>query len=120
MKNIQKTKQNKTELRRHRVRSAMLARPVWPRLSVFRSLKHFYLQIIDDKQGKTICAASDFEISKKKGLKPVDAARAAGEAIAKKALAKGVEKVVFDRGAYKFHGQVKAAAEGAREGGLKF
>lgn len=98
----------------------MLARRTQPRLSVFRSSKHFYLQIIDDKQGKTICAASDFEVAKKKGMKPKDVARLAGALLAKKAVDKGVEKVVFDRGAYKFHGLVKAAAEGAREGGLKF
>lgn len=91
-----------------------------PRLSVYRSLKHIYAQIIDDTQARTLVAAS----SRDKGLgekaSGVKAAALVGEAIGKKALQKGVEKVVFDRGGRPYHGQVKALAEGARQAGLKF
>ena len=109
----------KRALRTHRTRAGIKAKSNLPRLSVFRSLKHFYAQIIDDKQGKTICAASDKEIDAK-GKKPVEIAAEIGKILGKKAVEKKVLKVVFDRGNYKYHGQVKAAADGAREGGLKF
>jgi len=89
-----------------------------PRLSVFRSLKHIYAQIIDDEKGVTLAASSSLEL-KLTGRK-TDVAREVGRDIAKKALAKGITEVVFDRGPYKYHGRVKALAEGAREGGLKF
>jgi large subunit ribosomal protein L18 len=92
-----------------------------PRLSVFRSGKHIYAQIIDDKQGATMVAASSNE---KEGRAPKtwnkDAASTVGKLIAERALAKGVKQVVFDRGGYIYHGRVKALAEAAREGGLEF
>lgn len=120
MNNEQKNKFKNRVLRRNRTRKTIIGKEHLPRLNAFRSLKHFYLQVIDDTIGKTICAASDFEIKNKKELKPVEVAREVGKLVAKKALAKKVEKVVYDRGLYKYHGQVKAGAEGAREGGLKF
>ena len=92
-----------------------------PRLSVFRSGRHIYAQIIDDQAGGTVAAAS----SNEKGAKlakswNVEAAKAVGKAIAERAIAKGVKAVVFDRGGYIYHGRVKALADAAREGGLEF
>jgi len=94
-----------------------------PRLSVFRSGKHIYAQVIDDKQGRTLAAASSIEKDLRGSLKTgadKDAATTVGKLVAERALAVGVEKVVFDRGPYIYHGRVKALAEAAREGGLSF
>ncbi len=94
-----------------------------PRLSVFRSGKHIYAQVIDDKQGRTVAAASSIEKTMREGLKTgadKDAATAVGKLVAERALAAGVTEVVFDRGPYIYHGRVKALAEAAREGGLSF
>jgi large subunit ribosomal protein L18 len=94
-----------------------------PRLSVFRSGKHIYAQIIDDAQGKTVAAASTLDKDLKASLKTgadKDAATAVGKLIAERSKAAGVTAVVFDRGAYLYHGRVKALAEAAREGGLEF
>jgi large subunit ribosomal protein L18 len=94
-----------------------------PRLSVFRSGKHIYAQVIDDSQGRTVAAASSIEKPMREGLKTgadKDAATAVGKLVAERALAAGVSKVVFDRGPYLYHGRVKALAEAAREGGLSF
>ncbi|HEV2562758.1 MAG TPA: 50S ribosomal protein L18 [Rhizomicrobium sp.] len=92
-----------------------------PRLSVFRSGRHIYAQVIDDRAGSTLAAASTNE---KEGKGPkswnVDAASSVGKKIAERALAKGVTKVVFDRGGYIYHGRIKALADAAREGGLEF
>ena len=92
-----------------------------PRLSVFRSGRHIYAQIIDDRAGSTLAAASTNE---KEGKGPkswnVDAASSVGKKIAERALAKGVKQVVFDRGGYIYHGRIKALADAAREGGLEF
>lgn len=90
-----------------------------PRLCVFRSNKHIYVQLIDDVRKKTILSASDEKLKKGKMTK-VDLAKEIGKTIAQKSLEKKIEKVIFDRGPYKYHGRVKAVAEGAREGGLKF
>jgi large subunit ribosomal protein L18 len=93
------------------------------RLSVFRSSRHIYAQVIDDAVGRTLAAASTLEASVKDGLKTgadVAAATAVGKLIAERAKAAGVERVVFDRGAYLYHGRVKALADAAREGGLDF
>ena len=87
------------------------------RLSVFRSSKHIYAQIIDDSKGVTLASASSAAV--KTGTK-TDTAAAVGKALAEAATAKGVTKVVFDRGAYRYHGRVKALADAAREGGLDF
>jgi large subunit ribosomal protein L18 len=110
---------NKRKIRHLRIRKKIKGTRNRPRLFVFKSLKHIYAQLIDDEKGQTILSASDFEIKEKPKSK-VELAREIGKLIAKKAKEKGIEKVVFDRGGYKYHGKVKALAEGAREGGLKF
>ncbi|MDE1975804.1 MAG: 50S ribosomal protein L18 [Elusimicrobia bacterium] len=105
---------------RRRVRGAQGERP---RLCVHRSLTAIYAQVIDDAKGATVAAASSFspEIAQKgKAAKNVESAKRVGELVAKKALAAGVKKVVFDRGAYLYHGRIKALAEAARTGGLEF
>ncbi|MBB4196595.1 50S ribosomal protein L18 [Rhodoblastus sphagnicola] len=113
-----------TEARKARVRRTLRARAYGkPRLSVFRSSKQIYAQIIDDDKGSTLVAASSIEKVQRESLKTgadIDAAKAIGKLIAERAVAAGVTEVVFDRGAYMYHGRVKALAEGAREGGLKF
>ncbi len=94
-----------------------------PRLSIFRSGKHIYAQVIDDKAGRTVAAASSIEKPMRDSLKTgadKDAATAVGKLVAERALAAGVVEVVFDRGPYIYHGRVKALAEAAREGGLSF
>lgn len=93
------------------------------RLSVFRSSKHIYAQIIDDGKGGTIAFASSLEKEMRTSMKTganIEAAKAVGKRVAERAVAKGVKEVVFDRGGYLYHGRVKALAEAAREGGLKF
>jgi large subunit ribosomal protein L18 len=93
------------------------------RLSVFRSSKHIYAQIIDDSKGETVASASSLEKDMRTMLKTganTEAAKAIGKRVAERAASKGVERVVFDRGGYLYHGRVKALADGAREGGLKF
>ncbi len=94
-----------------------------PRLSVFRSSKQIYAQVIDDEHGRTLAAASSLEKTMRESLKTgatVEAARIVGKELAERAKKAGVAKVVFDRGGYMYHGRVKALAEGAREGGLEF
>ncbi len=94
-----------------------------PRLSVFRSSKHIYAQVIDDGAGHTVAAASTLDKSLRESLKTgadCEAAAAVGKLVAERARAAGVEKVVFDRGARLYHGRVKALADAAREGGLEF
>ena len=116
---IKKQSSNVARLRRHkRVRKAISGTPACPRLCVFRSLKNIYAQIIDDVAGATLVAASSLELEGNGGNK--EAAKAVGELIAKKALEKGIENVVFDRGGYIYHGRVQELADGAREAGLKF
>ena len=116
-----KQDKNKARQKRHlRVRNHIAGTAARPRLNVFRSLKNIYTQIIDDEKGVTLVSAS----SKDKGFAQyggnVEAAKAIGAAVAKKALEKGITEVVFDRGGYIYHGRVAALAEAAREAGLKF
>ena len=107
-------------IKRHaRVRGKISGTAERPRLSVFRSEKHIYAQIIDDVAGNTLVAASSVEKDFGPGSNK-EAARKVGKLIAERALAKGIEEVVFDRGGYIYHGRVQELAEGAREGGLKF
>jgi large subunit ribosomal protein L18 len=109
-------------VRRHvRLRKTVSGTQAQPRLAVFRSLTHIYAQVIDDTRGATLAAASslDKELREGKGNK-TERAKAVGGAIARKAMDAGVTRVVFDRGGNRFHGRVKALAEAAREGGLKF
>lgn len=91
-----------------------------PRLCVFRSNQHIYAQLVNDENAKVLVSVSDKDLKVKKGEKKVDMAKEVGKLMAKKAIEIKVEKVVFDRGGFIFHGRVKALAEGAREGGLKF
>jgi large subunit ribosomal protein L18 len=104
--------------KRHaRIRLHITGTPERPRLSVFRSAKYIYAQVIDDSSGRTLAAASSRE-SGLSGSAPVDTARAVGKAVAERAKAAGVGAVVLDRGGYQYHGRVRSLAEGAREGGL--
>ena len=115
---------NRAEIRRGvhtRIRKKVSGTAERPRLAVFRSLNHIYVQVIDDVNGKTLAAASTTEKDLKgKTGGNVAAAQSVGKAIAERAQAAGVSQVVFDRGGYVYHGRVKAVAEGAREGGLEF
>jgi large subunit ribosomal protein L18 len=118
-------KDNKaTDRRKARVRRSIRARAYGkPRLTVFRSSKQIYAQIIDDEKGATLVAASTLEKDQREALKTgadVNAAKTIGKLIAERATAAGIKQVVFDRGGYMYHGRVKALAEGAREGGLDF
>jgi len=122
---MDKNKQKRLARRRRhrRVRKRVFGTPERPRLNVYRSLTHIYAQIIDDTVGHTLASAStiDREIRERvAGLTKTEQARVVGRVLAERALAKGVTKVAFDRGGYKYHGRVKALAEGAREGGLDF
>ena len=102
-----------------RVRAKVRGTAERPRLSVFRSNRAIWAQVIDDRTGKTVASASTVNLTDK-GLSKTDAAARVGKLIAERAKAAGVERVVFDRGAYLYHGRVKALADGAREGGLDF
>ncbi|WP_104735699.1 50S ribosomal protein L18 [Hanstruepera ponticola] len=115
------TKNEKRIRIKNRVRKIVSGTEARPRLSVFRSNKEIYAQIVDDVTGKTISAASsrDKDISSAKGTK-TEVAALVGKAVAEKALKAGVETIAFDRGGYLYHGRVKSLAEGAREAGLKF
>lgn len=110
--------------RRHlRVRARLSGTPERPRLNIFRSSAHMYAQLVDDTQGHTIASASTLEddvLGRAKGATKTERAHAVGIVIAERAKAAGIESVVFDRGGFKYHGRVKAVAEGARESGLKF
>jgi len=111
------------EKRHKRIRRNIAGTPGYPRLCVYKSNKHIYAQLIDDTAGNTLAAASTKEPAVGADLKVtsnIDAAKAVGRAIAKKATDGGIEKVVFDRGGYIYHGKVKALADAARENGLKF
>jgi len=120
---VNKTKNKLRQIRHHRIRAKISGSTEIPRLSVFRSLNLIELQLIDDVKGVTICAVSTKEIKEEKHedlTGKVAKAYLAGKLLAEKAKAKKVEKIVYDRGGYKYHGRVKAVAEGARAGGLKF
>ena len=118
------TKLSTTDRRKARVRRALKsAANGRPRLSVFRSSKQIYAQIIDDDRGHTLAAASSLETDTKGKLKTganVEAAKEVGRMLAERAVQAGVKQVVFDRGSYLYHGRVKALADAAREGGLEF
>jgi large subunit ribosomal protein L18 len=112
------TRERRLRIKR-RIRNKISGTTQIPRLSVFRSNKEIYAQIIDDLSGKTLCAASSIKIEKK-GLTKTDLSKKVGLAIAEVAKSQGIENVVFDRNGYLYHGRVKAVAEAAREGGIKF
>ena len=140
---LKKTARAARQRRHERVRERVVGTPQRPRLCVFRSLNHIYAQIIDDRAGRTLVAASDLEadfrsqLDGKKPAKPKkgaaqaetaspagkakkDAAGVVGGLLARRAVEKGIKMVVFDRGGYRFHGRVKALADAAREAGLQF
>lgn len=110
--------------RRHsRVRRRVVGTPERPRLNVYRSLKHIYVQVIDDNEGRTLVSASTLDKGLRDDIAQLEVreqAKAVGRAVAERAKAAGIERVVFDRGGYPFHGRVKDVAEGSREGGLVF
>ncbi len=119
---MKSTNKNNTRQRRHiRVRKKVYGTAERPRLNIYRSTNHIYAQVIDDVQGRTLASASS--VDKSLGLTTggnVDAAAAVGKAVAEKAQAAGITKVVFDRGGYMYHGRVASLATAAREGGLDF
>jgi large subunit ribosomal protein L18 len=113
------TKPQRRLRRRRRVRARVRGSAERPRLSVFRSNRGVFAQLIDDDAGRTVAAVNWTEPELRK-LKAMDQAKRAGELLAERAAAAGVQGCVFDRGGYRFHGRVRALAEGAREGGLRF
>ena len=119
----QANKKLATQKRHRRLRAKLMGTTEAPRLAVYRSTKHIYAQIIDDVKGVTIVSASSIDKDMRKDLAHggnIDAAKAVGEAVAKKALKAGVVDVVFDRGGFLYHGRVAALADAAREAGLNF
>lgn len=114
MKNITKLK------RKLRIRAKIRKNTSRPRLAIFRSNKYIYAQIIDDQKGQTLIGVSEVNLSLKYKVSKTDKSKQLGLLIAKKATEKKINKVVFDKGQYKYHGRIKAVADGAREGGLKF
>lgn len=118
-----KTKEDIRARIHRRIRKKISGTPERPRLAVFRSQAHIYAQVIDDGTGRTVCSASSLDETLKKDAKRganVAAAKAVGSLIATRAKEKGVLAVVFDRGGFQYHGRIKALADAAREGGLKF
>lgn len=119
-----KTKKLEPRLKRkQRIRNKISGTAERPRLCVYRSLDYLYAQVIDDERGVTLCSVSSLSPDMKKELKSTrskDAASAVGKAVASKAKAAGISKVVFDRNGYQYHGRIKALADGAREAGLEF
>jgi len=118
-----KTKEDIRARIHRRIRKKISGTPERPRLAVFRSQAHIYAQVIDDGTGRTVCSASSLDEALKSDAKRganVAAAKAVGSLIATRAKEKGVLAVVFDRGGFQYHGRIKALADAAREGGLKF
>jgi len=115
-----KKQREQREKKHKRIRAKISGTKSCPRLSVFRSSRHFEIQLIDDQKGKTLFGINDSKIKIEGKAAKIQKAKELGRLIAEKALAQGIKKAVFDRSGYKYHGRVKAAAEGAREAGLKF
>ena len=121
-----KTKEDRRDRIKHRIRKRVRGTEARPRLTVFRSLSHIYVQVVDDATGSTLAAASTTEPSVRGGLAAgarggnVAGAKAIGRTIAERLLEKGVKRVVFDRNGFLYHGRVKAVADAAREAGLEF
>jgi len=115
-----KTKQQARQRIRWRIRKKISGTPARPRLAVYRSNKEIYAQIIDDRAGHTLAAASSKDLENQPGATKSDLAKLVGKRLAELATAKNIQSVVFDRGGYLYHGRVKALADGAREGGLQF
>ncbi|CAH0999239.1 50S ribosomal protein L18 [Neolewinella maritima] len=115
---MQLTKLKRRKRIHQRVRKKIQGTSQKPRLNVFRSNKYIYVQLIDDENGKTIASASSYEATVANDGNKADQAKAVGKLIAERAKAAGIERALFDRGGYLYHGRVKSLAEGAREGGL--
>lgn len=115
-----KTKQDRRQRIKYSIRAKISGTATRPRLSVFRSNKAIYAQIIDDIAGTTLASASSMEVQSEVTGNTVETAKKVGQRLAEKAVASSIDTVVFDRNGYLYHGKVKALAEGAREGGLKF
>jgi len=121
MKNYRRAETKKKQRRARRVRAKVFGTAKRPRAAVYRSLKHIYVQLINDERSATLVAASDLELKKGKSkLKGIEKAKAVGNLLAQKAATARIKSVVFDRKGCKYHGRVKALAEGMREGGLEF
>jgi len=118
MKNQEKIKRENKAKRHNKVRSKIFGSAEIPRLNVYRSNRGLFIQLINDETGVTLASVNDKEI--KSGKTKIDKAKEAGKLIAKKAVEKKINKIVFDRGGCKYHGRVKAVADGAREEGLEF
>ena len=114
------SKRQKRQRIKTRVRSKVRGTAERPRLSVFRSNKQIYAQVIDDLNGVTLASASSIKVEEAKGVNKLDQALAVGKAVASNAKAAGVTQVIFDRNGYIYHGRIQKLAEGAREGGLEF
>jgi len=116
------SKQERRNKIRKRIRKNLSGTTQRPRMSVFRSNKQIYVQLVDDAEGTTLVSASsrNKEVTEKKGVSKNEQAQLVGKLIAEKSLAKGIESVIFDRGGYLYHGRIKQLAEAARKGGLKF
>ena len=121
-----KTREDRRDRIKHRIRKRVSGNQERPRLTVFRSITHMYVQVVDDMTGQTIASASTVEPTVKGGLAKaakggnIEGAKAIGKTIAARLLEKGVKRVVFDRNGFLYHGRVKAVAEAAREAGLEF
>lgn len=118
--NKQKEKKSRLDRRHKKIRMRIIGTSLRPRLSVFRSNKGMYLQLVDDSTGKTLVSVNSKEVKGGAKSKKVDKSFEMGKILGEKAVKANIKEVVFDRGGYKFHGRVKAVAEGAREAGLKF
>tara|TARA_B100001059_G_C17415210_1_gene370443 strand:- start:75 stop:431 length:357 start_codon:yes stop_codon:yes gene_type:complete len=117
---LKSEKARKRQRRRWHIRKKISGTSAIPRMSVYRSLSHIYVQLIDDESGKTLVSASTVEKEFEGKASNVEGAAAVGKKVAEKAIEAGIQKVVFDRGGFKFHGRVKSLADAAREAGLKF
>lgn len=114
------TRKNKRQRKHKKILAGMQGTKEKPRLYVFRSNQHIYAQLVDDTNSKILASVSDKNVKIKKGVKKTDLSKEVGKIIAKTALDNKIEKVIFDRGGFVYHGRIKSLAEGAREAGLKF
>jgi large subunit ribosomal protein L18 len=117
------SKEEARKARHNRVRKKVTGTPEKPRMNVFRSVNHIYVQLIDDYSRKTLAAASSIDKELKGKIKTggnIEAAKTVGQLVARRAVDKGIKKIVFDRSGYLYHGRIKALADAAREGGLEF
>ena len=115
-----RSREERRKLKHKSIRKKVKGTPERPRLFVYKSLRYLYAGLADDVSGKVLCSITTKKIDGLKSKKDIEAAKALGRKIAELAISKGIKKVVFDRSGYRYHGRVKAIADGAREGGLEF